>query len=74
MSSRITENGERGKAVEYYLESKEKVLQELGTTEQGLTSEEAAVRLKEQGKNLLVAGQPSPDLPRRPHRCGKEAG
>ena len=54
MSSRITENGERGKAVEYYLESKEKVLQELGTTEQGLTSEEAAVRLKEQGKNLLA--------------------
>ena len=54
MSSRITENGERGKAVEYYLESKEKVLQELRTTEQGLTSEEAAVRLKEQGKNLLA--------------------
>ena len=40
--------------MEYYLESNEKVLQELKTTEKGLSSEEAAVRLKEQGKNLLA--------------------
>lgn len=40
--------------MEYYLESSEKVLQELKTTEQGLSSQEAAARLKEQGKNRLA--------------------
>ncbi len=40
--------------MEYYLESKEAVLQELKTTEQGLSSHEAEERLQQQGKNRLA--------------------
>ncbi len=41
----------------YYCEEKESVLQSLQTTEQGLTSEEAAIRLEKDGKNVLEAGK-----------------
>ena len=40
--------------MEYYLESSEKVLQELKSSEQGLSSQEAAARLQQQGKNRLA--------------------
>ncbi|MCR5136722.1 MAG: calcium-translocating P-type ATPase, PMCA-type [Oscillospiraceae bacterium] len=40
--------------MEYYLESSEAVLEELKTTEQGLSSHEAAERLQQQGKNRLA--------------------
>ena len=39
--------------MEYYLEDREKVLQELHTSEQGLSPQEASVRLQQKGKNLL---------------------
>ena len=37
----------------YYLENTEQVLWELNTSEQGLSSKEAAQRLQKNGKNLL---------------------
>ncbi len=40
--------------MEYYLESSEMVLRELKTTAQGLDPQEAAARLREQGKNRLA--------------------
>ena len=40
--------------MKYYLEDKEKVLRELDTSEQGLSSEEAAARLQQNGKNKLI--------------------
>ncbi len=40
--------------MEYYLESSETVLQELKTTQQGLSSPEAAKRLQQNGKNRLA--------------------
>ncbi len=39
--------------MEYYLEDREKVLQELNTSDQGLSHREAAVRLEKNGKNRL---------------------
>ena len=39
--------------MEYYLETKETVLRELNTSEQGLSAREAAARLEQNGKNLL---------------------
>ncbi len=39
--------------MEYYLESREAVLRELGSSEQGLSAEEAALRLRKNGKNRL---------------------
>ena len=39
--------------MEYYLESREKVLRELNTSDQGLSSQEASARLQQNGKNLL---------------------
>ena len=39
--------------MEYYLESRERVLRELNTSAQGLSSREAAERLRQNGKNLL---------------------
>ena len=40
--------------MEYYLESKENVLRELESSERGLSSQEAAARLRQQGKNRLA--------------------
>ena len=40
--------------MKYYLEGSEKVLRELDTSEQGLSSEEAAARLQQNGKNVLI--------------------
>ncbi len=40
--------------MEYYLEKSETVLQELKSSAQGLSSEEAAARLQQQGKNKLA--------------------
>ena len=40
--------------MEYYLESSEKVLQELNSSEQGLSAQEASARLQKQGKNRLA--------------------
>jgi len=40
--------------VEYYLEKSEAVLEELQSSSQGLSSEEAAARLQQQGKNKLA--------------------
>ncbi len=40
--------------MKYYLENREKVLQELNTSAQGLSSSEAAERLQQNGKNLLI--------------------
>ena len=39
--------------MEYYLENTEQVLRELHSSEQGLSSQEAAQRLQKNGKNLL---------------------
>ena len=39
--------------VKYYLENIEQVLRELNSSEQGLSSQEAAQRLQKNGKNLL---------------------
>ena len=39
--------------MEYYLEDREKVLRELDTSDQGLSSPEASARLQQNGKNLL---------------------
>ena len=39
--------------MEYYLESREKVLESLGSSVQGLSSQEAAARLEKNGKNRL---------------------
>ena len=44
--------------MKFHLEEKEAVLSELKTTEQGLSSEEAARRLAENGKNALDAAKP----------------
>ena len=41
----------------YYCEEKEKVLQELGATESGLSSAEAVKRLEQNGKNRLEAAK-----------------
>ncbi|MBE6596951.1 MAG: calcium-translocating P-type ATPase, PMCA-type [Ruminococcaceae bacterium] len=43
--------------MKFHLEEKEAVLSELGTSEQGLTSEEAAKRLEANGKNALKAAK-----------------
>ena len=40
--------------MEYYLEKSEAVLEELQSSAQGLSSEEAAARLQQQGKNKLA--------------------
>ena len=40
--------------MEYYLEKSETVLQELKSSAQGLSAEEAAARLQRQGKNKLA--------------------
>ena len=37
----------------YYLEDRERVLEELGSSDQGLSAREAAARLERNGKNLL---------------------
>ncbi len=39
--------------MKYYLEEKEQVLMEVNSSEEGLTSEEAAKRLEKNGKNKL---------------------
>ena len=44
----------------YYCEEKDKVLSDLGSREDGLTSEEAARRLAENGKNRLAAKKAKP--------------
>ena len=44
--------------MKFHLEEKEAVLAELKTSEQGLSSEEAARRLEENGKNALKAAKP----------------
>jgi Ca2+-transporting ATPase len=41
--------------MKFYCEDKEKVLHEIGSTQEGLTSEEAAKRLEANGKNRLAA-------------------
>ena len=41
--------------MKFYCEDKEKVLHEVGSTQEGLTSEEAAKRLEANGKNRLAA-------------------
>ncbi len=43
--------------MKFYLEEKEKVLSELNSSEQGLSSEETARRLEENGKNVLKAAK-----------------
>ncbi len=43
--------------MKFHLEEKEAVLSELGTSEQGLTSDEAAKRLEANGKNALKAAK-----------------
>ena len=45
--------------MKYYLEEKEKVLRELESSEQGLSSAEAAARLQQNGKNVLVGEEKS---------------
>ncbi len=40
--------------MKYYLENPEQVLRELNTSEQGLDSQEAALRLQRDGKNVLI--------------------
>ena len=42
----------------YYLKDKEEVLSELGSSEKGLSSEEASERLLRDGKNKLAAAKP----------------
>ena len=46
--------------VEYYLENREKVLQELQSSERGLSSAEAAKRLQQNGKNRLKEEEKRP--------------
>ncbi len=46
--------------MQYYLKDKEKVLGELGSSENGLSSDEAAKRLEANGKNKLAAAKSKP--------------
>ena len=46
--------------MEYYLENREKVLQELQSSERGLNSAEAAKRLQQNGKNRLKEEEKRP--------------
>ena len=46
--------------MKHYLEQSEVVLQSLGTTEEGLSTAEAADRLEKNGKNKLVEGKKEP--------------
>ena len=46
--------------MEYYLKNREEVLDELQTSEQGLASQEAAERLRQNGKNLLQEEEKRP--------------
>ena len=51
--------------MKYYLEDTDKVLRELESSEQGLSSGEAAARLQQNGKNVLIGTE-------RP-RCGRRS-
>ena len=44
----------RGLIMKHYLESAEDVLKEVNSTEDGLSSEEAAARLEKHGKNKFA--------------------
>ena len=46
--------------MEFYLEDREQVLRELGSSEAGLSAAEAAERLRRNGKNLLKKEEPRP--------------
>jgi Ca2+-transporting ATPase len=54
--------GRKGKRMEerYYLREKESVMEELNTSLNGLSSEEAEKRLQENGKNKLAEAKVSP--------------
>lgn len=47
----------RGLIMKHYLESAEDVLKEVKSTEDGLSSEEAAARLEKHGKNKLAEAE-----------------
>ncbi len=49
-----------GDNVKYYLEDTDKVLRELESSEQGLSSGEAAARLQQNGKNVLIGTEKTP--------------
>ncbi len=46
--------------MKYYLEDTDKVLRELESSEQGLSSGEAAARLQQNGKNVLIGTEKTP--------------
>ncbi len=50
--------------MKYYLEEKEQVLQEVESSEKGLSSEEASSRLAKNGKNKLAEAKGKPIIVR----------